>query len=101
MGIALNNFTTADGFTLANTLDAIPPCTRLTIDCYNNPIFWSVRICPQPIERAGVWQQEVFMGPSSKSIQRFYITGVRARSATVGKPAQVTFEGIPLGETHG
>lgn len=99
MGIPLNNVETANGYTPGTTLDSIAACTRLNIDVYNQSIFWQLRVSPEPVERSGSWQDEVFMGPGSRTLSRRYITGARVRSAVAGKPARVTLEAVPPGET--
>lgn len=95
----LNNVTTADAYTAANTLDAIAPGPRVTLDVFNQSVFWQARISHDPIERSGTWLDEVFMAPSSRTISRKWITGFRVRSAVAGKPAQITAQVISLGET--
>ncbi len=99
MGVPLNNVETSNEYTPANTLDSMPACTRLNIDVFNQAIFWQIRISPVPVERSGTWTDEIFMGPSSRTIQRRFITGARVRSAVAGKPANVTLEGVTPGET--
>lgn len=100
MGVPLNNVETQNEYTEATTLDAnFPVCTRLNIDVYNQSIFWQIRVSPVAVARSGSWQDEVFMGPSSRTIQRRFITGARVRSAIAGQPAKVTLEGVTPGET--
>lgn len=101
MGIPLNNVTTADAYTAATSLDPMPACLRLNIDVYNQAIFWQIRVGSSEVERSGIWLDEVFMGPGSRTIARKYITGARVRSAAVGKPAQVTLEAVTPGEVRG
>jgi hypothetical protein len=99
MGVPLNNVETANEYTPATTLDPQAVFTRLNIDVYNQSIFWQIRVHPTAVAGQGTWLDEVFMGPSSRTIQRRFITGARVRSAVAGKPAMVTLEGVTPGET--
>jgi hypothetical protein len=98
----LNNVTTQDAYVAATTLDGFPPAARVTIDVYlsevvPSAVYWQLRVGQGPHENPGNWEDEVFMGPGSRTVSRTWITGVRVRSAKAGKPAQVTIQTVPIG----
>lgn len=111
MSYPLNNVTTADTYTAANTIDVVALigkfagqlreadldellCVRANIDVTNAAIFWQVKLGLEPFSRP-----EVFMPPGSRSLNRRLISGLRVRSGTPAKPAQVTFELVRAEET--
>ena len=112
MAYALNNITTADAYTAANTLDVVALigkyagtlkvadiaellCVRANIDVANAAIFWQVKLGPtEPFSRP-----ELFMLPGSRTLTRRQIAGLRVRSAKVATPAQVTVELVRGEET--
>jgi len=91
---ALNNVTTADGYTVANSLDTSAFADHINIDVANAAVFWQIKQINRLGENAhmATWQTEVFMTPGSRSIRRPGVTGVRVRSGAAGVPAQVTIE---------
>jgi hypothetical protein len=93
---ALNNATTADTYTPANTLQNLPFPTRVNIDVSNAAIYWQLQRAAGAtgLSTEGTWQQEVFMTAGSRSLYRSGIRGVRVRSAVAGVPAQVTLEAV-------
>lgn len=93
MNFALNNVTTSDGYTTANTLEGLPQSARVNIDVSNNAIYWQLKRVSARAPQ-GDWEQEVFMIPGSRSLNRTGITGIRVRSAVSGKASQVTVEVI-------
>ena len=98
---ALNNITTADGYTLANTL----PCegaVKLNIEVSGAAIFYryAIRDSLHPTGWAGATSNfgpEVFKGPNTYLLSR-NADAVQVRSAVPGKPAQVTIEALGPGE---
>jgi hypothetical protein len=89
MSIALNNITTSDRYTDANTLRA-PGSERLTVHVRNAAVYYQLG---QGV--GGVlWREEVFLPPGTLSgARRFDV--VRVRSAVAGTPAQVTIDAGP------
>jgi hypothetical protein len=88
---ALNNVTTADGYTAPTTL-AAPGSRRLLLHVRNAAIYYQVGNGTP----ASVWQTEVFMPPGTAGLLRTF-DALRVRSATPGKPAQVTAEASGVG----
>jgi hypothetical protein len=85
---ALNNVTTADRYTPANTL-AAPGSERVTIHARNAAIYYQLG---KGIGGAPLYaDDEVFMPPGTFSGERDF-DAVRVRSAVAGTPAQVTVD---------
>lgn len=91
MSYALNNVTTADGYTGATTL-AAPGSRRLLVHVRNAAVYYQVGIGTP----ASIWQAETFMPPGTAGLLRT-CDAFRIRSAATGKPAQVTVEATGLG----
>lgn len=90
MSVALNNVTTADGYTDAVTLRA-PGSARLTLHVRNAAIYYQLGAGV-----AGVlWREEVFAPPGTHGLDRVFDV-VRVRSAAAGAPAQVTVDAGPI-----
>jgi hypothetical protein len=83
---ALNNVTTADGYTAASTLHAANS-TRLMIHARNAAVFYELG---QGVGGV-VWLGEVFLPPGTLGADRQF-DAVRVRSALAGKPAQITID---------
>jgi hypothetical protein len=96
MSWALNNITTADAYSAANTLANLPFPSRVNIDVSNAAIYWQLQQAASVtgLSTEGTWQQEIFMTSGSRSLFRSGIRGVRVRSAVGGTPAQVTVEAV-------
>lgn len=92
----LNNVTTADGYTPANTLDNLPFPSRINVDVTNAAIYWQLKQAAGPggLSTEGTWQNEVFMAQGSRPLFRTGVRGIRVRSAKAGTPAQVTVEAV-------
>jgi hypothetical protein len=84
VSVALNNVTTADRYTDANTL-ICPGAVVVNVTVTNAAAYlqWGVGQ-PQPI-----WEQEEFQVPIVGSFDRV-CDGVRVRSGKAGVPAKVT-----------
>jgi hypothetical protein len=86
VSVSLNNITTADVYTDANTLRA-PGSTRITMHVRNAAAYYQLGV-----GIAGVlWRDEVFQLPLSWSGDRNF-DAVRVRSAVPGVAAQVTID---------
>lgn len=94
---ALNNVTTANDYTDANTL----PCegaVKINIEVTGAAIFYryALRNPHHPTGWAGATTQygpEAFKGPNTYLLAR-NADAVQVRSAVAGKPAQVTIEAL-------
>lgn len=95
MSYALNNVTTADGYTTANTLPA-PATRRVNLDVSNAAAFVQLGHGTPGI----VWDPEVYYPPSFKSLDRA-CDAVRVRSAKAGAAAQVTVNALTAGDVGG
>lgn len=77
-----------------------PEVARVNLDISNNAIYYQLQAADadgSPASNDGKWRDEVFAGPSFRSLSRA-CTGVRIRSAVLGSPAQVTVEALPATE---
>lgn len=85
---ALNNATTADGYTAGATL-VCPGSRRLTIHARNAAVYYQLGHGMPAIQ----WDPDgaVFLPPGTLSGERTF-DAVRLRSAAAGKPAQVTVD---------
>jgi hypothetical protein len=92
----LNNVTTADAYTAANTLDNLPFPSRINLDVSNAAIFWQLKQADHApgLYTGGTWGAEVMMLPGSRSLFRAGVRGFRVRSAAAGVAAQVTVEAV-------
>ena len=82
--IALNNYTTQDGYTATGT-KLQPLTTRVNLEVFNAAIFYQLAYNLA----SGDWQDEVFAAPGRQSLDED-CAGIRVRSAVAGVPAQVT-----------
>ena len=99
MSFVLNNVTTGDNYTSAQTL-TFTEVARVNLDVANAAIYYQLQAADgdgSPASNDGRWRDEVFCGPTFRSLSRA-ATGVRIRSAVIGAPAQVTVECIPASE---
>lgn len=117
MPYPLNNVTTANAYTTANTLEC-PRGVRVQINVSNAAVFYQIgfnvdvhKAEPQSImELLGAGQNnfvgniiygpEVFFIPRSDILTRI-CDSIRVRSAVAGKPAQVTITAWKVGELVG
>lgn len=90
----LNNVTTTDDYSAANTLDC-PEAVKLDIQVYNAAIFYKYAVNPGGgVSSRGIpFQPEVFLAPGIYLLVRRAVT-VAVRSAAAGAPAQVTIEAL-------
>lgn len=84
---SLANVTTADDFTDAATL-RLPGTVRIVLQVANAAVFYQL---DESEEGKGLWTGERFLSPSIGSLDR-RCSGIRFRSALLGKPAQVSCE---------
>lgn len=90
---ALNNVTTEDEYSDANTLECAGS-VELDVTVANNAAFLQYAIRESGFTGDAVnWSTEIFLVPG------FHVRGrnadkVRVRSAVVGKPSQVTIEAV-------
>jgi hypothetical protein len=89
VSVALNNITTADGYTSANTLYA-PGSARITMHVRNAAVYYQLGDGLGGV----LWRDEVFLPPGTLSGARIFDV-VRVRSAVAGTPAQVTIDAGP------
>lgn len=98
---ALNNITAPDQYAIAATLDTGNWLDHINIDVVNQAIYWQIKQTSRATDtpQLSTWQAEVFLAPSSRTIDRPGMTAVRIRAATpaaslpVGSSqAQVTVE---------
>jgi hypothetical protein len=89
VSVALNNITTADGYTGANTLRA-PGSGRITMHVRNAAIYYQLGTGLGGV----LWQDEIFCPPMTWSGARVFDLA-RVRSAVPGTPAQVTIDAGP------
>lgn len=92
MSYPLNNVTTADAYTTANTLNC-PGSVRLNIDVTNAAVYYQLGTLVGGVN----WDAETFMTPSFRGLDRKF-DAIRVRSAKAGAPAQVTLLGLAAGE---
>lgn len=64
------------------------PANRVSFDTFEKAIFYQLKVSPTGEEGAADWSKEVFMEPSSRTLARRNIYGVRIRSAKEGEPAK-------------
>lgn len=84
----LNNVTTADTYTQANTIERVSG-HKLSGAITNNAAFLQLKRGPEP----GTWEQEVFIPPAFISLTRDWpIVGYRVRSGAAGSAAQVSLD---------
>jgi len=91
---SLNNVTTADTYTAANTLQA-PGTVKVNLYVANAAIYYNLTQ-PEPGPRqpgGGSWGPEVFLTPGRYNLAR-NTSGIRVRSGAAGVPAQVTVEAL-------
>lgn len=88
MRFPLNNVTTADGYTDANTLLS-PRSSVVTILVRNAAIYYQLGTQEAGSGGGVTWQPEVFLPPAGGSFDRI-CDAVRVRSAVAGVPAQAT-----------
>jgi hypothetical protein len=82
--ISLNNVTTADAYSGANT--RLQPLTeRLDLQVYNKAVY--LQVCD---DQGNFGTDETFFTPGKYSLE-WRCGGARVRSAAVAVPAQVTF----------
>lgn len=93
---SLNNVTTANGYTTANTL-ARAGAIRLTLIVANAAIVYQLG---KGLDPATSWGTEVFLPPGLFSFEREFDM-IRVRSALAGAAAQVTVEAIGGGDLGG
>lgn len=98
MSEPLNNVTTADDYTPANTVEVNYPLARATIRVNNAAVYRQLLVGLDNNPRAARWQPELFVPPGQEKVQRRFLFGVRVRSAVAGTPAQVTIELVARGE---
>jgi len=91
----LNNITTANEYTEANTLETRYAIRRSTVRVYNAAIMRQLLVAPVNDPSLAVWEEELFLAPGVQSDRRDWYYGIRVRSAVAGKPAQVTIEAVP------
>ena len=99
---ALNNVTAPDNYTAGSTLDNLPPIDHVNLDVANGGIYWSIKQTNNlTTDLTGSWQPEVYMLPSSRTITRAGIVGIRVRAAVPAgslpagaSQAQVTVEAV-------
>lgn len=85
----LNNVTSADAYSNANTLLA-PGSRRLRMDVFTAAIYYQLGIgWPNP-----TWGAETFFAPARAGLN-YTFDAIRIRSAVAGVPAQVTIEAKP------
>jgi hypothetical protein len=89
VSVALNNITTADGYTDGNLLFA-PGSQRITMHVRNAAVYYQLGIGLGGV----LWRDEVFLPPGTLSGARNFDV-VRVRSAVAGAPAQVTIDAGP------
>lgn len=87
MRASLNNATTADTYTDANTL-RLPRTRRIGLQVANAAVVYQL---DESEEGKGQWTDEAFLAPVVGNIARL-CSGIRFRSALAGTPAQVTCE---------
>lgn len=101
MSYPLNNVSTANAYSPANTVDNIPVCARVNFDVVNAAIFYQLRAPTAGQNRLKPetwdWQPEVRLNPSFRSFERVLV-GYRIRSAVPGSPAIVTVDAITKAE---
>lgn len=83
----LNNIETANEYTAANTLEG-GPANRVSFDTYEKPIFYQLKVSPTGEAGAADWGKEVYLEPSSRTLGRRNVFGVRVRSAKEGEPGK-------------
>jgi len=90
---ALNNVSTADTYTQANTL-VCPQTIKVNLIIANNAALVQMAD-PSPgiVGGAGAFRPEVFMPPGYYNLAR-RVEQVRVKSAVTGKAAQITIEAI-------
>lgn len=89
MAQALNNVTTADAYTPANTLNC-PSAERFVIHARNAMIFYQLgHGWPTP-----QWEMDERAMPPGSIGRALRVDAIRVRSYTAGKPAQVTIDTV-------
>jgi hypothetical protein len=88
---ALNNITTADGYTEANTLET-GLARRLRVSVNNAAVYRQCLVSRTGERGSAQWQPEAFIIPGTESLSLKGLYGVRVRSAVAGTPAQVTIQ---------
>ena len=83
---SLNNITAPDAYTSGpggSTLDNLPVLDHVNIDVANGGIFWQLKLAaPGPVApESGNWDNETFMLPGSRTLQRRGMVGIRVRAA--------------------
>lgn len=92
---ALNNVTTGNAYSDANTLEC-PNSQRATVEVNNAAIFYQ-RTGPELVgvaPRAEVFMEETYLIPGIHQVSG-RMTRFRVRSAVAGTPAQVTVRALP------
>jgi hypothetical protein len=89
VNVALNNITTSDAYTSANTLYA-PGSQRITMHVRNAAIYYQLGDGLGGV----LWRDEIFCPPMTWSGPRNFDV-IRVRSAVAGTPAQVTIDAGP------
>lgn len=83
----LNNIETKNEYEAGTTLEG-GPANRVSFDTYEKPIFYQLKVSATGEAGNADWGKEIFMEPSSRTIGRRNVFGVRVRSAKEGEPAK-------------
>jgi hypothetical protein len=84
MAFALNNVTTADGYTPATTMSC-QGSRALELHALNANIYYEIGLGAPSV----VWQGEIFMS-AGHLLKPMRLDAIRVRSAKAGTPAQVS-----------
>lgn len=98
MPYSLNNTTTTDTYTQANTLQC-PSAKRVNLHVFNAAIYFRLGATPG-VNPGAQATQEVFRAPGLYSMDRNF-EQIEVRSAAAGVPAQVTIDAWRAGELSG
>jgi hypothetical protein len=91
MSWALNNITTANAYTEANTL-LTGTARRLRVSVNNAAVYRQCLVSRTGEAGQAQWQPEAFLTPGTESLSLKGLFGVRVRSAVAETPAQVTIQ---------
>lgn len=89
----LNNQTSADNYTDANTLTCDPPATKLNLIVANAAVYVNISNAGG-LRRSQAWDQETYYPPGFYNRTLPPFNAVRFRSAVAGTPAQVTISAL-------
>lgn len=100
MAFSLNQLSTANAFTAANTLENLPPCTKARLTVFNAGVIFSLKLASQAggLVASGAWEPESYAPPGVLAMVRASIVGIRVRSAVAGAPAVFSVELTAAGD---